>query len=322
MILTSFSSRESTFQIPSIVLSAHRSHHHMDLLHYESDSSEDSTPDQQSPAAVPSFVTYLENYAMNRRNHATAFPFLLCELSQASRAKIRASLAQATKLIDKTNSPINKLYTSDNILDQISHGASALGTNNTELARRPHITVFPTCEGQKHKISQFNENVARRLRLWSPPDQLVCKSKSILDSMIGEEGGRSQIKLPLEPNLSILTLRTLNVLFVNLKIQRTPETETFLKGLSSLLTEQADSLNLKYDWWKHVGVGSIDECLYHVSFKVLTLKRPGTAVKFLDVLALEKAFKEHIQPMNDLSVTVNDLVIMNSQTQFKRIPIL
>lgn len=294
----------------------------MDLLDYDSDSSEDSSPNPQPPVAVPSFVTYLENYTMNRRGRATAFPFLLCELSQASRSKIRASLAQASKIIDKRNPAINTLYYSDNILDQISHGSSALGTNNTELARRPHITVFPTCEGQKHNISQFGDNVARQLRLWSPPDKLLCKRTSILDSMLGEEGRGSQIKLPLEPNFSILTLRTLNVLFLNLKIQRTPETEAFLKGLSFLLTEQADNSNLKYDWWKHVGVGSIDECLYHVSFKIFTLKRPGTAVKFLEVMALEKALREEIQSMGDLSVTINELVIMNTQTQFKRIPLL
>lgn len=294
----------------------------MDLLDYESDSSENSTPELQPQVAVPSFIAYLENYTMNRKGYATAFPFLSCELSHASRSKIRSSLSQAVKVIDKFNPGINKLYSSDNVLDQISYGTSLLGTNNTDVAKRPHITMFPTCEARKHQILQFNDNVARRLHLWSPPENLIDRHSSILDSMLGEEGRGNRIKLPLEPEFSVLTLKSVNMLFLSCKIKRTPETESFLKGLSSLLREQADSLNLKYDWWKHVGVEGIDECLYHVSFQIYSLKRPGTAIKFPKVIALEKALQKEIRPMEDLSVNIEDLVILNSNGSIKRFPLL
>lgn len=295
----------------------------MDLLDYDTDSSEEP-PTQQSEVsvAVPTFVTYLENYSMKQKNLATAFPFLLCEVSQQARAQLRARLASAIKTVKVSMPAVPSLYDLDNIIDQLSFSGGVLGANNSTIGKKLHITLFPTAVGRKHEISQFSQNMARCIRQRPVPDMLVASNLSVLDDLLGNGGRGRTIRLPLEPKLGILTLRNRNVLFINSRVKRTPQSEEFLKGLSAILGEQADSLNLSYDWWKHVGVSGLDDCLYHVSFLAYTLKRPGTAIKFSQLKQLEKALAGEVEPIEDLSVDIDSLVIMNTPTKFKKISLV
>lgn len=260
---------------------------------------------------------------MNQRRLGTSFLFLLCDINQAARLSLRKSLAASTKAIEDTVPGFHKLYDLDNTVDQLSLTGSALGACNTNIAKRLHITLFPLILGQVHQIKQFESNLTRRMKLWTPPEKLVTKG-NVLSAMLGDDGGKgaggARIKLAMELRFEIMTLKTPNVLFVVSRCRITPESELLLKGLSCLIGEQADNLNLKYDWWNNVGVKGIDECKYHVSFMTYNLKRPGTAVSFKQISDIQSAFKK-LPPVSNLSIETDSMVVVGTNQRYFKVPL-
>lgn len=292
----------------------------MDLLDYDTDSSEELPSDPPVPVPViPSFVAYLENYSMNQQKFASAFPFLLCELPQSLRAKLRPALKTSLKTVERVVPEFHKLYSMENSVDQVSSANRAMGVTNTNITKKLHITVFPIMKGKQYQIAQLENNLIRRMRLWSPPEKLLEKP-NVLSSILGESH-RRQLKLELEPKLEVLTLKTPNVIFIASVVKKSKENESLLKGLSSLIGEQADNVNLTYEWWKSVGVSGIDDCRYHVSFLTYNIKRPGTAITLDQIREIEAALNADIPQIGELSVNIDSMILNKTTTSYRRIPI-
>lgn len=292
----------------------------MDLLDYDTDSSEEKQSDPPTPDPVlPSFVSYLENYSMNQQKFASAFPFLLCELPQAFRQKLRPVLKTSLKTVERVVPNFHKLYSLENSVDQVSSAHRAMGVTNTNITKKLHITLFPIMKGKQYQISQLENNLVRRMRLWSPPESLLGKP-NVLSAILGDSEKR-QLKLQLEPRLEVLTLKTPNVIFIAGVVKKTKENESLLKGLSSLIGEQADNVNLSYEWWKSVGVTGIDDCRYHVSFLTYNIVRPGTAICLDQIRQIQAALDKDIESLEDLAVDIDTLILNKTTTSYRRIPL-
>ena len=323
----------------------------MDLLHYNSDSDSDATenvencatdalpldsdvsrpvprisdpgsdsvpsPTSTSSTPFPIFVTYLENYNMKQKHLASIFPFLLCDLPQAHRTRLRPKLAASLRAIDRTIQGFSTLYDMENTVDQISLGV--LGATNTAMMKRLHITLFPLIQGKPHQLAQLEQNIVRCMHAWAPPKTLVCQP-NVLDSMLGAQPA-GRLRLALEPRLLVLTLKTPNVVFVTALDEKNAENDAFFKGLSALIGEQADALSLSYKWWKSVGVRGIDDSKYHVSFLTYNVRRPGTAISLKQVSELQAAL-DALDPLPELSVDVDSLILGYTSTEYRRIPLV
>lgn len=303
----------------------------MELLDYQTDSSRESESDEPCvdqkvlPVVIPSFIAYLENYIMNQRNSFSCYLFILCEVSEASRLKLRAEIARAMKTINGIITSLGMGYDRDNILDQMSDSGSMLGTDNNLMSKKLHISLFPTLRGQKHRILEFDNNFARCLYLLESPYLLLMKRLVILDELLGGVRRPRRISFELEPQLKVLSLYSTNRLYLCSLIKPIPSAMEYLKSLSALIQDQALILDLDFDWFNIGGdvcAKSVEDFLYHVTFVNYQAKKPSCNVGESNVVAMRKEIEIELKALEGLTVESESMVLLHSPENYKTLPLM
>lgn len=235
----------------------------------------DTSPAPHIEFPVPDFTPFSENYAMNRHKLVSSFISIPWITLAASTSKINAFVEATRSAVLLTMPSLRNRY---NFFPQLASRTEVYGKfgfTNVRSVNDLHVSLFPNVSFPGHKAQQFESNLRKALALVVAPQELIIEKPPLpLDIMIGKDEPKQFIAFDFAPKLCVFTSSLTGALFIGVSL--TPDDSgslaqtKFLRGLSSVVRQQADVIGGNYKWSTMVSRPNelLDDGLPQINFHV------------------------------------------------------